>query len=259
MFVRKKPVPEPDVSEATIEALIAACRRIDGRRAIRKMLPRVAAAFGCDHCGVHRVMNPKGKGFLSQIETTYPKSWLLRYTIKGYIAVDPVLETSEEWRDLFYWDETRRTSPRVQRFFEDAAKHGIGPTGITDIHAVPDNGAIAVSLSSTRSPKEFRDWFEPRVFDYRNVARALAFAFFRCNVLSASEALESHEHTFLSLLLNGGNRAEAAEAVGYALAEIEQSIARKTGCASFDQALLVIGQTGLLESPEFILHSLTAD
>ncbi len=249
----------PDEPTEPVANLIFACRRIDTKRGLRAMMPRVAAAFGCDHCTVHRVVAPDASLLTRAVETTYPKTWLLRYTLMSYIQVDPVLAKSEEWRDFFFWDEIRGEDRQVHRFFDDAARFGIGPAGVTDVHPVPDNGAIGVSISAPQSAVQFRETFEPRTFEFREVAEALAYAFYRSHIVGRTSGLDKDEHAFLQHIFNGGDRDGYGQLQGFDRIALERSISEKLNCASFEQALLVIGKTGLMDSPEFVLHSLTAE
>lgn len=87
--------------------------------------------------------------------STYPKKWIAIYFDNDYLAIDPVIGIAR-WALLpVDWATIERQSSQVNRLFDDAYAHGVGPNGLT----VPVRGANgARSLFSVTSTRSKRDW-----------------------------------------------------------------------------------------------------
>ena len=61
---------------------------------------------------------------------TYPVAWQARYFKKQYVRIDPVIARGTEAVLPFDWDELPKDDPAAQAFFDDAADHDLGRTGV---------------------------------------------------------------------------------------------------------------------------------
>ena len=62
---------------------------------------------------------------------TYPPAWQARYFIKQYAKIDPVIARASEAILPFDWDELPKDDPTTRAFFDDAADHDVGNTGLS--------------------------------------------------------------------------------------------------------------------------------
>jgi hypothetical protein len=130
-------------------------------------LERCAAIMGLDHCTLQVVREAATSSFTTKVVTTYPDAWISRYVERRYAAIDPVSQASVRAERGFFWDCLDRSSPVLRSFWEEAAAHGIGPSGYT-LPIVTERGdKLAISLASRLDPETFRpriDRFENDIF-----------------------------------------------------------------------------------------------
>jgi len=77
--------------------------------------------------------------------TTAPQDWIRLYHQAAYIEVDPRIEAAVTCTLPYLWDQSteRGKSPRVDRFLDDAARHGIR-SGLSFL--LPDSNRASVIL-----------------------------------------------------------------------------------------------------------------
>jgi len=231
-----------------------------GRRELQATLTRIAQVCEVAHCTVHRVRLCPGTVLRRQIQTTYPARWIILYAMRNYQRVDPVLRICTSWRRPFFWDEIDADTAEERAFLSVAEQFGIGPSGYTHISPVEDGSLIAVSLCCAAPAETFRPRIEALQADFGRVAEALANAFFELNaVRKGALAFTKAEISYLVGILNGQTQppqSDDEDRDENGARAMERSITAKMNCVSFHQALLLIGRSGHLEDPEFVLESL---
>jgi DNA-binding CsgD family transcriptional regulator len=130
--------------------------RLGGSAEVEELLGRICEFCGGKYASYH--VTPKS-GFLADsptIRTTCPADWMRRYLARNYSAVDPVVEWGSRSSIPFYWDELTLKTASEREFFEDAANHGVGPSGL----AVPVidrlEARALVTISSDLEPANWR-------------------------------------------------------------------------------------------------------
>jgi DNA-binding CsgD family transcriptional regulator len=102
---------------------------------------------------------------------TYPPAWQARYFMKQYAKIDPVIARASEAVLPFDWDELPKDDPTTRAFFDDAADHDVGNTGLS----IPIRNRKGVrSLVSFTSNYSKDEWAK---FKSRNMAKLQPMAF----------------------------------------------------------------------------------
>lgn len=136
---------------------------LDGSSDIERFLQEI-----CDFCGgkyaTYFVANPNW--ILSDspvLKTTYPSAWIRRYLTHNYLSIDPVVERGYTNPRPFYWDELELNSPVELDFFEDALRHGVGPSGLCI--PITDNMKTRAifTISSGHEPCQWRAISDPKL------------------------------------------------------------------------------------------------
>lgn len=242
---------------ARVQALISDLKKASTRRQLVRQLRRMPSLFGCSYFVIFRAIDSRSNASKREIETNYPRAWLVAYTLRGYMSVDPVLKVVREWGRNFFWDELDFTEESTAKFFQDAKRHGIGPSGYTDVVRLNGNWNIAVCLCSDKTHEAFRAHFDPLLSDFGHVARAASEAFVRINFPTASKLnFTQAELSYLVYLWNGGDKSVYPALDQLQIDVLERSITARVHCATFTQAAMLISKMGILETPEFLLETL---
>lgn len=141
------------------------------------VMRRIAGKFGVDHLTVHAVDESASMTFEPRVVTTYADAWITRYVTKRYSLIDPVLAAAQQAQSAIYWDEIDSGPPMIRAFFDDAATHGVGPAGFTMPIDIWRNARVAVTITSQRTPAQFRAHFQPLQADFEILAREIIDTF----------------------------------------------------------------------------------
>lgn len=120
----------------------------------RDLVPAVTAivrslGFDTFMYGLTTVYRP-GHDSLAYVFTTAPQKWVRRYDHLAYIEVDPRIQAAIATSLPYIWDQSteRGKSPQVDRFIDDAARHGIC-SGVSFLLPDSDRAAVLLSLNSS--------------------------------------------------------------------------------------------------------------
>ena len=141
-------------------------------------LHQLAHTLGVDHMTVHCCSAKATTSFNTRVITTYPKSWVEEYVVRGFSNVDPILARAEGTPTGFYWDSLNFSFPLVAEFRQAAVAAGIGPSGYTLPVTFEDGIRLACTVSSSESPLMFRERFSKSEHDLRLLMESLGAAFF---------------------------------------------------------------------------------
>ena len=62
---------------------------------------------------------------------TYSKMWQVRYFLRRYSVIDPIVKHGSAAVLPFDWGDVDRDDPAIAKFFQDAARHGVGCNGLS--------------------------------------------------------------------------------------------------------------------------------
>lgn len=94
--------------------------------------------------------------------TSFPQKWVDLYFEQNYQEIDPVLMLASASVLPINWMKVSRRSVRVQKFFEEARKAGVGNTGVTICIFGPNGKSALFSATSDMSEAEW-EVFYPQV------------------------------------------------------------------------------------------------
>lgn len=90
------------------------------------------------------------------VRTNYPDAWISHYLLNDYVRIDPVLQMAETTAEPFCWSSLI-LKPEHHGMMEQAAKHGLGPTGFSVRH-VDDIGRRSVLSFNAQTAKDNDTW-----------------------------------------------------------------------------------------------------
>lgn len=163
--------------KAAFEDLANAVAEVDDSVEFVALLRQIAKAFGLAHATVHSLNETDAMAFDPRVITTYPSSWIKRYVEKGYAGIDPVIATASAATEGFFWDSIRQDVPVIEAFFADARAFRVGASGYTLPAEVWNGARVALTVTSTLSPRAFRELFEPMRSDFDALAYEVICAF----------------------------------------------------------------------------------
>lgn len=85
--------------------------------------------------------------------TSFPQAWIALYQQRSYALINPAITHMRDSAAPFCWDETDRSSPAAQRFYDEAAAHGVGDGFTVPIYCAGGE-LFSLSLSGVRVPDD---------------------------------------------------------------------------------------------------------
>ncbi|RBP15928.1 LuxR family quorum-sensing system transcriptional regulator CciR [Roseiarcus fermentans] len=92
----------------------------------------IAAEYGLSH--IAYLCLASGKSAESNLLTsfvTFSKDWQVRYFLKQYSTIDPILEWGRAAIVPFDWETVEKDDPVIIEFFKDALRYHVGRNGIS--------------------------------------------------------------------------------------------------------------------------------
>lgn len=118
-------------------------------------LHAISNRYGLSHMTFLVVRSGGGRAAAPFFRSTYPEKWVATYFENDFLAIDPVVGVARWGLLPVDWSTLGRRSSQVNRLFDEACAHGVGPNGLT----VPVRGANGErSLFSVASTRSKRDW-----------------------------------------------------------------------------------------------------
>jgi LuxR family transcriptional regulator, quorum-sensing system regulator SinR len=97
-----------------------------------RILKAIASEVGLSHISFVRFSsNRTWDVSLMTSVATYSKAWQVRYFLKRYGAIDPVIKHGSAAIRPFDWDTLHSDDPATQNFFADAKRHRVGCNGLS--------------------------------------------------------------------------------------------------------------------------------
>lgn len=96
-----------------------------------EILRLIAELYGMSHVAYLGLQLPMKEQKLPLVQVTYPASWVDRYVEKGYVKVDPVINTAMKSLLPTDWASLKSESKLVKQLFGEAKEFGVGAQGLT--------------------------------------------------------------------------------------------------------------------------------
>jgi DNA-binding CsgD family transcriptional regulator len=120
---------------------------------LSETLREIASEIGVSHIACLRFA-PDKSADTSQLSGifTYSKEWQLRYFVKQYIKIDPVITYGRSAVQPFDWQILGNGDPAVLAFFADAVAYGVGRNGLS-IPVRSRRGIVSIISFSSDHPR----------------------------------------------------------------------------------------------------------
>jgi DNA-binding CsgD family transcriptional regulator len=137
------------------------------------ILKAIASEVGLSHISYVRfATNRKLDISLLTAIATYSKMWQIRYFLKRYGAIDPVIERGSAAVLPFDWDTLHSDDPATLNFFADAKRHNVGSNGLSIPVRSRKNTHSLISFTSD-IPRQEWDLFKQSNMAYLQQLSAL--------------------------------------------------------------------------------------
>jgi DNA-binding CsgD family transcriptional regulator len=216
-----------------------------------QILREVASEIGLSHIAHMRFAADKSSDTsLLTAVVTFPKEWQVRYFLKQYCTIDPVLTKGRIATLAFDWDSFDYGDPVVSGFFADAARYRIGPNGVT----IPvRNRKNVYSLASFISDASKLEW-EAFKRDNLTLLRQLSVlidsaAIANSRLPAPAVRLSMREEQCLTWAARGKTYQEIATTLGTTEASVKTRLdaaRHKLNCANLTHAVGVAFATGVI-------------
>ena len=122
----------------TIDSRSAAIAKLTDRilgnnsDSLSEILKEIAFAIDLSHISYVRFASKRSwdVSIMTSVNT-YSKLWQVRYFLRRYSVIDPIVKHGSAAALPFEWGELARDEPAVERFFQDAVRHGVGCNGLS--------------------------------------------------------------------------------------------------------------------------------
>jgi hypothetical protein len=218
------------------------------------VMGRLAATLGVAHCTLHVIREAPSTNFSTKVLTTYPGAWVSRYLERRYFFVDPIGRACLADEHGFFWDSLACSSPTLEAFWNDAAAHGIGPSGFSLPITTERGDKLAVSVCSAEPSEAFRDRIEGFEGDLFSLSIFLADTFSRLASIDRPATFDPTDDqlTILRSISIGIDEADlrARTYQSGSFDALEQSICTLFRTRTLAQAAILASRIGLLaEAP----------
>lgn len=129
-------VPSPGLGEGerSVSAATRLTDKILGHNPIdlAEILKDIASEIGLSHISFVRfASNRSWDVSIMTSVNTYSKVWQVRYFLKRYTVVDPIVRHGSAAILPFDWETLKSDDPLVEKFFADAVRYGVGRNGLS--------------------------------------------------------------------------------------------------------------------------------
>jgi len=124
---------------------------------LKETLKEIAAEIGVSHISYFRFSPDKSSDTIMLTAViTYSSEWQVRYFVRQYVKVDPVIARGRDAVAPFDWDTLGNDNPAELAFLADAANHGVGRNGLSI--PVRSRKRSVVSIVSFTSDHSRAEW-----------------------------------------------------------------------------------------------------
>lgn len=215
---------------------------------IAECLRRLTSIYPIDHASFHLVDDTLSILADTKVITTFEESWVERYISQGSNSIDPIMIESLRRRKSFNWADIEIALPSSQRFMEEAAAAGVGPSGYTFLVNFDGGEKYALSVTSRALAEEFAVAIEPCLVDLGDFASYFASAFRSMfHVKDLSQVMPSKVEMQMLKAFASGKSAAEIEAEGFLdepLEIVKQRTLQSFGAKSLEHAITLAIASG---------------
>jgi DNA-binding CsgD family transcriptional regulator len=181
---------------------------------------------------------------------TYSKLWQIRYFLKQYGSVDPVIKRGSGATLPFDWETLHNDDPAILKFFADAIRHKVGRNGLSIPVRNRENSHSLVSFTSDTPSQEWI-MFKTSNMTYLQQLSALidAAAGIDSKLPLRSVQLSSREEQCLIWAARGKTYQEIADILSLSLGSVKtylDAARHKLHCVNLAHAVGFAVATGVI-------------
>lgn len=145
----------PNISSDRLERAVDSIGLL---QAVEEILTGLRDLLGVEHIIYSTSISSVDPTITPLVRSTFPAVWLKRYIEMSYEKIDPVLRRGYASALPFRWSEVGGSDPATAAMMGDAARHGVGPQGLS-IPVVTKTGRRGLFSISSSEPVETWDAF----------------------------------------------------------------------------------------------------
>ncbi|MFV1492366.1 autoinducer binding domain-containing protein [Phaeobacter sp. JH18-32] len=144
------------------------------------------------------------------MKSTYSREWIDHYLVQRYFDQDPTIHFGKSATGFTTWEDLRRDYPGSNKFFDDAARFGLGEGNTLSVHV---DGQV--SILSCSGPK----WGDTE----RRLAKAALYSIHAVHHRSSCRfSIKEKSKDVIRLMCAGLQDREIAERLGVKLETVRQ-------------------------------------
>ena len=215
------------------------------------ILKAVASEIGLSHISFVRFASNRSWDIsLLTAVATYSKLWQIRYFLKRYGAIDPVIKRGSAAVLPFDWETLHSDDPAAVNFLADAVRHGVGRNGLSIPVRNRKNTHSLISFTSD-IPKQEWGLFKQSNMTYLQQLSALIDSAARIDSKQppSSVQLSPREEQCLIWAARGKTYQEIADILSLSLGSVKTHLdtaRHKLRCINLTHAVGIAVATGVI-------------
>ncbi|MDI7864960.1 LuxR family transcriptional regulator [Rhizobiaceae bacterium n13] len=236
-----------------LSSSLATLQAAKRREELLPALSDICSRYGLSHMTFLVVRVGDRPGLFPYYSTTYPDAWTKLYCGQEYFRIDPVIEVMRRGVLPVDWSALDQGTPEVQRFFEEAHSHDIGPHGLTIPIRGPSGERCLFSVASNLSECGWTDLSASSIHDLHILSYYLNETVLAVTGLREAgryRSLSRRESQCLQLLATGRISKQIASALGISESAVKlylRSARGKLGASTSYQAVAKASFLELIE------------
>lgn len=194
-----------------------------------------------------------GKSVESKLLTsfvTFSKEWKVRYFLKQYNIIDPIMERGRTAILPFDWETVDRDDPAIREFFKDALRHNVGRNGLSIPVRNRNNVNSLVSFTSDAPQPAWESFKKQNMVRLQHLAVLIDSATAATSKFpKPSIQLSRREEQCLIWAARGKTQQEIGEILGMSSSSVRSHLdttRHKLHCINLTHAVGVAIATGVL-------------